>query len=596
MSLTECDERRREALSECEIFLTQTFYNPPYSLKVKNDFGGGIGGGKVWIDGELRQNIPQDGIDLTWGVYDDPHTVAAEDYQEIEENSVVYVREYDRWTDHLGNPRAERPVDYFQPTVGGPIMYTYTASFLKLFNVTFADPLYIEPGGNGGYYTVDGEPATSTVILQNTSKLIAAVPPEGWFFVRWSDNHADKYTNPRTLAPTDHVENLSATFKAHLGSSLATATFSNSQRKYAADVGTLETKVALCYSSADEIWLSESTDMWSPFTPEVRVSNGSGGFDFPSVVVAGRSDDPMSKEGEEGFGSTHVAVVYQKDTQSSMTVYFREKRADQWFAPVVLVSYPTWYVDAMPVIGRTGTATHPQLVAVWVRENYGLWGRTATWSTVSNSWSWYNAAPIPGTDGGRSPSISSGYKEYPLSAAPLYLTYDNGSTVYLQKFENNWVTTPLTVPASVTPTSYGSQVSADTRSAEVNTVHVVWEADYLPDSQEDPPSYEGGSSFWNQKVMYQAREDTKWDAAHEFKSNQYNFHRPTVSVLSSGNVVMAWDDGNSIWRAIFNGSSWEAPVRIVRTLPASQGTSSVSVHVFSVRLEAQRWDGAEGWV
>jgi hypothetical protein len=374
----------------------------------------------------------------------------------------------------------------------------------------------------------------------------------GWHFIDWKTTGTTQVTQPTSAespvifgATNDHVI---ARYKAHLASSLAGATFSNSQRKYAADVGTLETKVALCYSSAGEIWLSESTDMWSPLSDEVRVSDGVGGFDLPSVVVTGRYDevspDEQGEEEEESFPEAQVAMVYQRDAGNSMTVYFREKLGDQWYNPVVLVSYPLWYVDATPVIGRTGgAAAQHTLVAVWVRENYGLWYRARGWSG-----GWGSAAPIPGTDGGQNPSISTGYKDYPIGEAPLYLTYDDGSTVYMQTFGYaGWLSSPHTVPASSGYIlSFGSQVSADTRDADEHHVHIVWEARDLFIELPSTVMYQG----------YNSKSEEFTEGA-QFSSGQgYNFHQPTITSLASGKLMVSWHDAEQSYYAFNEGEEW----------------------------------------
>ncbi|MDL1894089.1 hypothetical protein FBQ87_14570, partial [Sphingobacteriales bacterium CHB3] len=462
-------------LGQCELQIARNTYNPCYSVRVKNDFDPeAIQGGSVTVDQTTYHNIPVEGKEFVWRTYQQPHTITAVDYQEIPENNVVYVREYQRWRNEFGDLLAERPHLSFNPPITPPLTQrTYIASFLKLFNVTFGEPNYIDGPASGGYYKVEGEPANSTVIRQDESKLIEAIPPEGWFFVAWSDNHADKYTNPRTLAPTDHIENLSATFKKHLGSSLASATGTNSQRKLSVDKGEIDSKAALTYASGREIWLSESDVSLGTFTNEFRVSNGSGNFGFPSVVATSSIGIPPGPG--DGFTNSppYIAVVYQKTFENGLQVYFREKSGETWENPATLESYNFGVVDATPVIGRTGCEHFPKFTVVWVRGE-GLKYRHRS----SGTW---NPSPqgVPGsTSGDVRPSISTGYMNYDPNyhgTAPLFLSYDNGTSVFLQRINGGTFQTRETIWQTTGTFAGKSQVAADTRNPSELHAHVVWE-------------------------------------------------------------------------------------------------------------------------
>ena len=166
--------------------------------------------------------------------------------------------------------------------------HTYVARFNREFNIALADAQYIEQGGSGGMYRVNsGAPVltwSGTFIENVSSPILLEAPPSGeWMFAEWSDNHPDKYANPRNFTPPGHTT-LSATFKKHLASNSTIATATNNQRKIAqSEQGVF----CLVYESGNRIWFTRSNDAvnWSP---EVCISNGVAGTDnhkYPSIVV-----------------------------------------------------------------------------------------------------------------------------------------------------------------------------------------------------------------------------------------------------------------------------------------------------------------------
>lgn len=94
-------------------------------------------------------------------------------------------------------------------------------------------------------------------------------------------------------------------------------------------------------------------------------------------------------------------------------------------------------------------------------------------------------------------------------------------------------------------------------------VHVVWEAKSFVVAEDDEEAGPGSSPLSlppiQHKVMYQQKYGSSWvQPADEFRSSNtnVNYYRPTVSHLSNGKIVWAWDDGSSTYKAVHNGSSW----------------------------------------
>lgn len=130
---------------------------------------------------------------------------------------------------------------------------------------------------------------------------------------------------------------VSARYKAHLGSSLATATSSNSQRKYAADDGYSAALSALTYASSAHIWLSDATGWGAPLNPEIRVSDPDQNYTYSAPSCFAISGD-LSLAGESGATAPQVGMVYQWQGSNVLGVAFREKRTGTLRPPQYLES------------------------------------------------------------------------------------------------------------------------------------------------------------------------------------------------------------------------------------------------------------------
>lgn len=187
-------------------------------------------------------------------------------------------------------------------------------------------------------------------------------------------------------------------------------------------------------------------------------------------------------------------------------------------------------IDTRPVITRVDYFGGPWLYAFWEGTG-GLWMNFAY--PENGDWEWAGEEML--YSGYLSPSVSG------VSDANFFLTYDNRQNVKIIDYVGS---VDEVVPASVAPLSRSSQVSANTSNSP-GEAHVVWEASNPQQEQQ-------------QRVMYQLWHDDKWEEAHEFVSNSpaIDFSRPTVSNLSSGNIVCAWDDGSSTYKAESAGEEW----------------------------------------
>jgi hypothetical protein len=262
-------------LTQCEKEYIMNLYNPLHSVTVANNFGG-YGGGKVKVDAIEHLNIPSAGkVFDAWRKNSFPHTLEAMTQQFVDPaNGKTYNRLFNNWTNVAsGTNIGNNPLSIL------PQSTTYRANFAKEFNVTLASPTYVE-SNSGGYYSVDGNQGTSTVIVELNSKQIQAYPEgNNWAFIDWKDaNNVIRYGNPLTLAPTDHVVNLQGRFKKHLASNSTLALSSNGQRKILRDIIGVYHAV---YESAGKIFYTSSPD-GSTWTNEIYLSGEIDSYDFIS--------------------------------------------------------------------------------------------------------------------------------------------------------------------------------------------------------------------------------------------------------------------------------------------------------------------------
>ncbi|MBX2990277.1 MAG: T9SS type A sorting domain-containing protein [Bacteroidetes bacterium] len=471
----------------------------------------------------------------------------------------------------IANPRGQ-----YRVTSANSSGDSYGAPEVNIVAVVLTPAAYVEPGGSGGTYRVNGNPvgeSWQTYAIAGQQMTIEALPPNSeWVFVQWSDGNKDQL---RTILASE--VSLLALYKKHLASSLAVATSPNSQRKLSVDKGEIDSKAALTYASGGEIWLSESDGSLGTFTNEFRVSDGSGNFNFPSVVATSSIGTPPSPG--DGFSSSppHIAVVYQKTFENGLGVSFREKSGEAWENPATLESYNFGVVNATPVIGRTGCEHFPQFTVVWVRgEGLKYRHRSAgIWNPSPQS--------VPGsTSGDVRPSISTGYMNYDPNyhgTAPLFLSYDNSTSIFLQRINGGTFQTRETIWQTTGTFAGKSQVAADTRNSSELHAHVVWEnlsAIVGPNEEEE----EQDDIQLQSSVMHRRKVGNTLGWVTEFRSfdTGEHYYHPTVALLDDGTARWAWDNGMDCFKARWDGSSWEVtdyqPYTAHPTLPGN-GTSGL---------------------
>lgn len=191
-------------LSSCDRAIVLDFYNPNYTVYVKNDFGGG----NVKVDGTTYYDIPTNGKDFTWRESTFPHSVEAIDGQSYG----GYVRRYQFWTLPGGLTDGNNPQSVPKPSSSS---VTYTANFLKEFNININNSFI--GVGNAGIIKVNGQqitlPTSAFPVLQFQSISAEAISGQVYngvmyTFVQWTDGNT---SISRTITPNDH-ENYTASF------------------------------------------------------------------------------------------------------------------------------------------------------------------------------------------------------------------------------------------------------------------------------------------------------------------------------------------------------------------------------------------------
>ncbi|TAK57368.1 MAG: T9SS type A sorting domain-containing protein [Bacteroidetes bacterium] len=229
------------------------------SITVQNSFGGGY----VKVGDDAQHLTQYDSpIAFAWTA-GTSHALKAENQDFIDPgNGVNYYRVFQDWKKE-SQPTLTDPTN--PKTILADAVETYTANFVKQFNVALATGSLVD-GAGSITYKVDGTDMGTTwngTILETQYKTIEAVGPGNSILIRWSDGNT---TNPRVLTPTDHVAGLSATMKAHLASSSSAPLGVPSQRRIIRDEnGTF----SMYYESANSLWKTWSTDNGLTWAPEV---------------------------------------------------------------------------------------------------------------------------------------------------------------------------------------------------------------------------------------------------------------------------------------------------------------------------------------
>ncbi len=502
-------------------------------------------------------------------------------------------------TTEIGRTRKARFTSLTAATITAQLIETGSSGG----NVQFRDPWYLaDASGNqpnqfytytapfsptGAYNQSTGGVFTGQLVVGGNPYYSVGAPNPNYingfesYFQNWEGSNVSfQYATSDQSGVVFTASGATATakYKAHLGSSMSNATASNSQRLMASRDNSW---FSMVYPRAGELWWSSTTDAGATWWDDYRFTNSSGTASAPSLALW--TDCVTLDAADQSICNTDPYVVYRTQSGSDYNIKFCILNTGTPYpiptsTQLNAVAIPT-SIDTRPVVARLYDYGSDELWAFW----QGATSLNYNYAYKSGStWSWMGEQAF--LNGFKNPSLSA--PDLTVATPNWYLTYDNGNDVYILTYPD--YTLDGAVPASVGPTSFASQVSADNRTGE--QVHVVWEAfgEYV-----DPPSTDGGTGWkgngagvQRHRVMYQKWNGTGlgWGAAYEFRSSTLSYYRPTVSNLANGHVAWAWDDGSTTYKALYSGTSWSVTETFANTTRPNLGTSGSAGMINSPRF------------
>ncbi len=340
-------------------------------------------------------------------------------------------------------------------------------------------------------------------------------------------------TSVRPLYVTVTKHNYIPYMGTAIGSSSAEATaFNNGRRLVRGNNGYYH----LVYESGGDIYYQYSPDNGASWFGGVRLSAGNGNNKYPSIV----------------WENGKIYTLWQKYTGgSSYTIYFRANLGSGWGTTVSLGSITCSSPNnPQPVLTRkevriSGGIRKIRLVGCW-KTNSGISHRYSE----NDGTSWSSAALLPSTGSSHKNASLSPGASFDWTFLDIYATYDNGSTILLNKYHTNlsnnttaWGT-PETVPGSSGTTASCSQITSDANEPQPHA-YIVW--------QGIDPIIEAEGVYYQRKSGING----SWSAVQSYVKE---FQKPSITNLLSGNLAMIWDDYSSIYKATYDYSSgtWSA--------------------------------------
>ena len=275
----------------------------------------------------------------------------------------------------------------------------------------------------------------------------------------------------------------------------------------------------LVFGSGGETFYRKSTAGGASWEEPIRLSEGNNNNKFPSICYSKYAVWQRYKGYSYGeykydiyFAKSHFWIPTKIDNISNLNF------SNQ--------------TDPLPVIAYKTRSGGYRLI-VCVKTNSAI--KYVTSDNYGTSWSSANIVPAT-LASHHNPSLSMG----PTTPAnTVYLTYDNGSTIYLNSYTDSWGTS-YSVPAGT------ATINSKNASVEVdgdNGINVAWE---------------GKKRFGNKQIIFHRRKyNGSWQTATYFESSSANYYRPSISGHDSNKRTVVWySDGGAVYHAYYNGSAW----------------------------------------
>jgi len=298
------------------------------------------------------------------------------------------------------------------------------------------------------------------------TKTIEAISPQAVYgivhaFSQWSDGLTAQSRNVY-IDDIHYSYSFTAQFGYPSQSLSQTATAYNNGRRLVRDSNN---RYHLVYESGGEIIYRRTNVGGTSWEDPLRISDGLGNNKYPFIV----------------WDNGKIYALWQKYTGgSSYTIYFRANLGSGWGTTVslgsVTCSSPN---NPLPVLTRkevreTGGVRKFRTLGCW-KTNSGI-----SYRYNDNDGTWQPALLLPSTGSShKRPSLSPG-ASFDGTFLDIYATYDNGSTILLNKYHTNlnnnstaWGT-PETVPGSSGTSASCSQVTSDNNIPQPHA-YIVWQ-------------------------------------------------------------------------------------------------------------------------
>lgn len=316
-------------------------FDSMFSVTVENSFPDGTNGGQI-IYNDTTRNSPF----TTQILSGNSATIGA--FPTQTENGNTY--DFENWSDgpNLGISHTITPTSN----------KTYQAIFVHQYTLSLTTAQYIDAGGSGATYDINGVQENSINLAQGQSATIQANAPSGWAFAGWSNG---SYENPTSVTVNSNTS-INASFKELQHSMDVSADSDNSQRKFIRVNAT--GYLFQTYDDGGHSWLEYSTNGGSSW----NLANYGEPLDynFTNGTSPGSKDPSLAYYDRDGYDI--VAAVFEEPNSTGhysiyLDVFYNSNGSYQPFGPQWIDDEPdsTYSADANPNVVLNGPENNSQL-------------------------------------------------------------------------------------------------------------------------------------------------------------------------------------------------------------------------------------------
>jgi hypothetical protein len=388
-----------------------------------------------------------------------------------------------------------------------------------------------------------------------------------WYFQNWTSTNVDLptpsnlvngYYETPAIFRSGASRSLTATYKAHRGSSLSTATQGNGQRKL---IKTIDNGDQLVYPSAGQIYYTSYLPGGGVLVPDQKISNSNGTAAFPALAY------------NEGYNRLYA--VWQQVNGGSYEICFSRKTGSSWSTPVVIgtCAYSTTF-NPQPVVSYvqqgTGGIAYDQLLVVWNSST----GTLGTTMSGNGGTSWNSQANVTGS-GTMRPSLAPPLYYYSpswgMNMTTVALASDDNNAIYLRTYHvwgvrvvgvgvrESSVRIGFLSPCAKTTTSPWSNPEQIPGSYSSSGIPKKANAVHSSSNGRIFVAWHGYMSSHNVSVASKHMPTGNWSAVTCIIPAPYSAdYAPSISVLASGTAAVAftnvWNNTVSVYKILTNGT------------------------------------------